>query len=179
MKKSKIISSKQIVTVAMILALGGAVWLNVSFAGSGKNVSDISDDELGKTKYVGTSSVAEKKEEYDYFKQAKKDRETSRDDEIEIIKSTLGSQKSTEAQKSAATDKIKELTDKSETENNIETLIKAKNFSDAIAVMNSDNCTVVVKSDKELTEQQSVIILDIVYSSAKIAAENVKIVTVK
>ena len=66
-----------------------------------------------------------------------------------------------------------------EIENAIEVLIKAKGFKDAIAVITGDNCSVVVNSEKELETNQTVQIIDIVSSNAKINTENIKIVTVK
>ena len=52
-------------------------------------------------------------------------------------------------------------------------------FKDAIAVISDDSCSVVVKSEKDLETNQTVQILDIVSSNAKINTENIKIVTVK
>lgn len=179
MKRTTIIGKKQILSVAMVLALSAAVWLNVKYATNGSDFagsSSIKDADLGTAKYVANTNGENKD---DYFEKARNDREDTREEEIEVIKETLNSSKSGETQKAKAQDMIKAITDKMELENSIEVLIKAKGFKDAIAVISDDNCSVVVKSEKELETNQTVQILDIVSGNAKINAENIKIVTVK
>jgi stage III sporulation protein AH len=181
MKKNAIIGKKQILTLAMVLALGAAVWLNVSYSTSGNNLGGTrskSDAELGNAQYVANTSVVSEGEE-DYFKRAQKDREETRDEAISIIKKTLNSAKSTAEQKTAATDKVSEITARMEMENSAETLIKAKGFSDVIVVLNGDSCNVVVRKDGELEQNETVQILDIISGTAKINVENIKIVAVK
>lgn len=180
MKKHTIIGKKQILTLAMVLALGAAVWLNVSYSTSGTNLGGTrskTDAELGNAQYVANTSVVSGEE--DYFKRAQKDREETRDEAISIIKKTLNSSKSTAEQKTAATDKVSEITARMEMENSAETLIKAKGFSDVIVVLNGDSCNVVVRKDGELEQNETVQILDIISGTAKINVENIKIVAVK
>ena len=89
MKKHTIIGKKQILTLAMVLALGAAVWLNVSYSTSGTNLGGTrskTDAELGNAQYVANTSVVSGEE--DYFKRAQKDREETRDEAISIIKKT-------------------------------------------------------------------------------------------
>ncbi len=180
MKKNAIIGKKQILTLAMVLALGAAVWLNVSYSTSGTNLGGTrskTDAELGNAQYVANTSVVS--DEEDYFKRAQKDREETRDEAISIIKKTLNSSKSTAEQKTAAADKVSEITARMEMENSAETLIKAKGFSDVIVVLSGDSCNVVVRKDGELEQNETVQILDIISGTAKINVENIKIVAVK
>lgn len=182
MKKNAIIGKKQILTLAMVLALGAAVWLNVSYSTDGTNLKGTrskSDAELGNAQYVANTSVVSSKEEEDYFKKAQKERESTRNEAISIIKKTLNSAKSTAEQKTAATEKISEITDRMELENSAETLIKAKGFSDVIVVISGDSCNVVVRKDGELEQNETVQILDIINGTAKINSENIKIVALK
>ena len=181
MKKTTIIGKKQILSIAMVLALSAAVWLNVKYATNGTDfsgASSIKDSELGTAKYVANTGSTNTKDD-DYFKKSRSDREDNREEEIEIIKDTLDNAKSGNSEKEKATQMIKGITDKMELENSIEVLIKAKGFKDAIAVISDDSCSVVVKSEKDLETNQTVQILDIVSSNAKINTENIKIVTVK
>ena len=181
MKKTTIIGKKQILSVAMVLALSAAVWLNVKYATNGSDFagsSSIKDADLGTAKYVANTSTS-KIDDDDYFQKSRNDREDNREEEIEIINDTLNSAKSGESEKKQAQDMIKAITDKMELENSIEVLIKAKGFKDAIAVISDDSCSVVVKSDKELETNQTVQILDIVSGNTEINTENIKIVTVK
>jgi stage III sporulation protein AH len=181
MKKNAIIGKKQILTVAMVLALGAAVWLNVSYSTNGTNLGGTrskSDAELGNAQYVANTSVVSSEEE-DYFKRAQKDREKTRNEAVNIIKKTLNSAKATSEQKTAATDKVSEITERMEMENSAESLIKAKGFSDVIVVLSGDSCNVVVRKDGELEQSETVQILDIISGTAKINLENIKIVAVK
>lgn len=180
MKKTTIIGKKQILTVAMVLALGAAVWLNVQYSTGGSDklsTNSISDAELGNAQYVANSSVVGAED--DYFVKARKDREDTREEAIDLIKSTLNSAKSTAEQKTAAIANTKEITDRMETETSAETLIKAKGFDDVIVVINGDTCNVVVRKNGELKKAETVQILDIIAGTAKINPENIKIVSVK
>ena len=180
MKKNAIIGKQQLLTVAMVLALGAAVWLNVNYSTNSTNLGGTNsktDAELGNAQYVANTSVVSSEE--DYFLNAKKERENTRSDAISVIKKTLNSAKSTAEQKTAATDKISEITERMEIENSAETLIKAKGFSDVIVVLSGDSCNVVVRKDGELEQNETVQILDIISATAKINTENIKIVAVK
>lgn len=181
MKKSTIISKKQLLTLTMVIALGAAVWLNVKFSTNGTEFSgnsSISDAELGNAKYVANTAVVEKEKE-DYFTQARKERKENREEQIDIIKDTLNSSKSSDADKQKSKESVAVITERMEKENSIETLIKAKGFKDVIAVVTDEGCNVIVKKSKELTDSETVQIIDIVSSSTKINLENIKIVTVK
>ena len=94
MKRTTIIGKKQILSVAMVLALSAAVWLNVKYATNGSDFagsSSIKDADLGTAKYVANTNSENKD---DYFEKARNDREDTREEEIEVIKETLNSSKS-------------------------------------------------------------------------------------
>ena len=65
-----------------------------------------------------------------------------------------------------------------ESESNIETLLKAKGFEKAVAVISDTGISVVVKADG-LTSAQTLQIQDIVTSETNIPLSNIKIVPVK
>lgn len=177
MKKTTIISKKQILTFTMVIALAAAVWLNVKYSTSGADFfssSKVPDTDLGETKYVATEKVEE-----DFFSSAKEEREENREENLALLEETLNDVKSTDDAKIKVSEAITKITDTSEKENSIETLILAKGFKGAVVVINDDTCNVVVRSNKDLNESQTVQILDIVSSIAKINLENIKIVAVK
>lgn len=179
MKKTTIIGKKQILMVAMVLALGAAVWLNVRYATDGTDysaTSSVADEDLGNAKYVANASVVT---EDDYFTTAKKEREQQREEELKTIKKTLNDQKSTESQKKLAAETTTKITNRMEQESAIESLVTAKGFKKVIAVLSDDSCSVVVQSENELQKSASAQIVDIVSSVTKIKLENIKIVTVK
>ncbi len=173
MKKGKVFTKTHIGLVVMVLALGAAVWLNMKFS---------SEKYLGEATYVnGGSSAVEtgaKAESEDYFETAKKDREKAKTDAEELITETLKKSPLTDKEKQEAVLLTKELASRIESESNIETLLKAKGFPKALAVLGDKNITVVVKSDG-LTTAQTLQIQDIVTGETKIPLGNIKIVVVK
>ena len=120
MKKGKVFGKSQIAVAVMLLALGGAVWLNMKYTPS-------SGKYLGEASYVsGKSSVSAvetsakaERDSGDYFTEVKKEREGSRKKAQESIEETLKSAKLTDADKKSALAKIEELADRSEHESNI------------------------------------------------------------
>lgn len=171
MKKGKVFGKKHIALVVMVLALGAAVWLNMKFS---------SPKYLGEAKYVnGDNKVAVEtsaKVETDYFSEAKKEREKALKDATELIEETLKSSTLTDADKKAALNSTKELALRIENEVNIETLLKAKGFKKAVAVIGEKGANIVVESEG-LTTAQTLQIQDIVTEETKIPLSNIKIVT--
>ena len=174
MKKGKVFGKAQIALVLMVLALGGAVWLNMHFS---------SEKYLGEAKYVSSQQDKDSvptaaKPAPDAFAAAAKDREKAYDEAKDMVKETLKNEKLTDEDKAGALKKVEQLADRIEKENNIETLLKAKGFEKTIAVIGDNNVSVVVKSDG-LTTAQTLQIQDIIVSETKVPLGNIKIVAVK
>ncbi|MBE6733590.1 MAG: SpoIIIAH-like family protein [Ruminococcaceae bacterium] len=171
MKKGKVIGKKHIALVVMVLALGAAVWLNMKFS---------SDKYLGEAKYVNsnndTAIETAAKVETDYFAEAKKEREKALKEATELVEETLKSSTLTDADKKEALNTTKQLATRIENEVNIETLLKAKGFEKAVAVIGEKSVNIIVKSDG-LTTAQTLQIQDIVTEETKIPLSNIKIVT--
>lgn len=178
MKKGKVFGKGQIAVAVMLLALGAAVWLNAKFLPSDTKY-------LGEASYVnGTEEeageaveTAAKAEKSDYFQKAKKDRETARNTAEETIEELLKNDKFTEEDKKNALAQIEALGANIEKESNIESLLKAKGFSDALAVIGDKGISIVVKSEG-LTSAQTLQIQDIVTNETSIPLANIKIIPV-
>ena len=127
MKKGKVFGKSQIVVAVMLLALGGAIWLNMKYTpSSGKYLGEASYvSGKNSVSAVETSAKAEKTTG-DYFTEVKKERESNRKKAQESIEETLKSAKLTDADKKSALAKIEELADRSEHESNIEALLKLR-----------------------------------------------------
>ena len=171
MKKGKVFGKSQIAVTAMVLALAAAIWLNMKYTPS-------SGKYLGEASYVNNTSsqsgavqTSAKAEDEDYFTAAKKERETARKKAQELIEETLKSDKLTEEDKKSALAKIEEIGGRMESESNIETLLKAKGFEKAVAVISDTGISVVVKADG-LTSAQTLQIQDIVTSETNIPLSN-------
>lgn len=179
MKKGKVLGKGQVTVAVMLVALGAAIWLNAKYLpsdtkylGEASYVSNNKEQEA-----VQTSAKSEVKGE-DYFAQAKSEREKARKEACETIEETLKDEKLTEEDKKSALAKIEEIAARVENESNIETLLRAKGFEKALAVMTDTGITIVVKSDG-LTSAQTLQIQDIVTEQTTITLENIKIIPVK
>lgn len=110
-----------------------------------------------------------------YFSSVQIDRQRTRDEAIEVLRSVVENEASTEAAKNDALAQISKLAAVMEAEANIETLVEAKGFSECVAVISDDGASIVVSSDGLLPAQISQI-NEIVYAQAGIEPINVKII---
>lgn len=180
MKKGKVFGKSQIAVTAMVLALGAAIWLNMKYTpSSGKYLGEASyvSNTSSDSGAVQTSAKAEANDE-DYFTTAKKEREETRKEAQELIEETLKNDKLTDEDKKSALAKAEEIAGRMESESNIETLLKAKGFDKALAVISDTGISVVVESEG-LTSAQTLQIQDIITSETNIPLSNIKIVPIK
>lgn len=179
MKKGKVFGKSQIAVTVMIFALAAAVWLNMKVAPS-------SAKHLGEASYVSSSEkggavqTGAKPESTDenYFKTAKSDREKARKAAQELIEETLKNKNLTEEDKKSALAKTEELAKRMENESNIESLLKAKGFRQAVAVIGDKGINVVVQAEG-LTSAQTLQIQDAVTSQTNISLSDIKIIPIK
>ncbi len=190
---SGIFGKKQILLAVLVVALGVAVYLNYYFSSQNPPVADVNastsgSKNLGDAQYVNNgSTTTPPKEETgttttaadpdDYFAQARQNRETARDEALDIIRDLMNDVKSTEEMQQKALSEAAEIAKAVEQESKIESLVKAKGFKDCVAYLADDACNIVVRSDG-MTPQEALQITEIVTAQSKIVAQNVKIVTV-
>ncbi len=181
----KFIGKKAVLLGTLVLALGVAVYLNYFFGTDtglfptdGNLTTEQPEDNktLGDAINVNTDPTKPTAEEY--FAQARNSRETARNEAVDTVKELLGDVKATEEQKQAATASAIAIAKAIEQESKIESLIKAKGFTDCVVYIAEENCNVVVQSE-DLTVQDTAKISQIVTSQADIAAQNIHIVPVK
>lgn len=184
MKKSTIIGKRQILFGLMVFALAGAVLLNMKYSSNTSfNVDNKNSTKtLGETAYVnataGENEVIATSANSDYFETAKSDRNKSREEALKKVKDIISNVKVTDAEKAEALSQLSSISNRMESENSIETLIKAKGLKDALAVISDECVNIVVKTDK-LTASQSLQIQDIVTSQINVDLEKIKIIPVK
>ena len=176
MKKGKVFGKSQLTVALMVIALGGAIWLNTKYLPS-------SPKYLGETSYVGNTSSEKAvetsaKADNDYFGESKEEREKARKEAVELIEETLDNDNLKEKDKKSALAKLEEIAGRIEQESNIETLLKAKDFKKVLAVINDTGVTVIVNSEG-LTSSQTLQIQDIVTNETNVTLANIKIVPVK
>lgn len=183
MKKGKVFTKSQLALCVMVLALGAAVWLNMKYS-SGLETKDNTSKYLGDTQYVGTLSdtsavqTAGKAEKDDYFTTAKAEREKSLKAAQEQIDETLKSQSATAEDKKAMQTLSAALAKRIEAQANIENLLKAKGFSEALAVISDDSVDIVVRSDG-LLASETLQIQEIAVAQSGADLSSIKIIPVK
>ena len=183
MKKGFIVGKRQIAVAALILALGGAVWLNMKYTDAdqyGANVLDTSSKILGQAQYVGAEAQQTgTTPSSDFFAKTRNDRTTARNDAVKLLQSTVDNVKTDDATRKQAQDEITRIAKDIETEASIESLIKAKGFKDVVAVISADDVSVVVWCEDKLLSSETMQIMDIVKAKTNFSSDKIKILTSK
>lgn len=183
MKKGKVFTKSQLALAVMVLALGAAVWLNMKYS-TNLETNDTTSKYLGDTQYVGNVSdssaveTAGKVEEKDYFVTAKAEREKALKAAQEQIDETLKSQNATSEDKKEMQKKSAALADRIQAQTNIENLLKAKGFTEALAVISDDSVDIVVRSDG-LLASETLQIQEIAVAQSGATLADIKIIPVK
>ena len=179
MKKGKVFGKSQIALAVMIIALAGAIWLNMSYSKDSKEAaSDTPSKYLGQAEYVNNEQSGEEGSSDPvnlYFQRLRSDRLNAREDAVAVINETLESTDLSDANKKAAVDRAAELASRTEKEAAIETLLRAKGFAAGIAVIGDEDINIIVHSDELLTSQ-TVQIQDAVLSQTDFPLSKIKII---
>lgn len=186
---------RQLVLAALIVALGAAVYLNWQFVGNNSLLAtDAVASGTGRTTYgqtdlVGTSSGSSKvgssassvavqtNTNTDTLAQAKLSRTQARDAAKDLLNKTLNNTQASDAAKKDALTKATGIAQDILREDSIETLIKAKGFSDCLVSLQNGECNVIVKV-KDSSQNNAIVIKDIVKGQTGISYDKIKIVTI-
>lgn len=179
---------KQLVLASLVLALGAAVYLNWQFAGTNRlpvgdstsETSQLGAAQLVNNAYVETvtddlepSSSAETASA-DVLSQARMDRQNSRDEALELLDSVLNSVESDSAAKQQAVDQASAIAQNILDESNVESLLEAKGYSDCVAYISPEECSVVIAGTVE--EVDTLIVQEIVMEQTGLSADKIKII---
>ena len=189
-KPNLIIGKKQIILASLTLVLGIAVYMNYVFAEVGNDIAadaeiqSAADTQVnyGDAAFVGadSSDPAEPASAgaSDYFAQARLSRMTSRDDAVQTLSAILGGGDLTEEENAAYTMEAVNLSQLSESESKVESLIRAQGVEDCVVYLDGETASHVVKSEG-LAAEQAAQIKDILLTEVTIPAENIRIFEVK
>lgn len=196
---------RQLILASLVLALGAAVYLNWQFADTGVKTDDTSSSEpsgvLGAAELVNNNyveTVADGMETggdmlpdaeavggeadeaaapaAEKLSDARMSRQTARDEAVELLEDILGDGEAETAVKEAAVSEASMIAQNILKETNIESLIAAKGFTECVAYISGDGCTIVVNGDME-NEQNALIVRDIAMSETGLDAEQIKIIS--
>ena len=194
---------RQLILASLVLALGAAVYLNWQFAGTGVAVDGESSSEtssaLGAAQLVNNNNVetvsdgvesasgevsgqeaeptqGEVSEAAEKLSDARMTRQTARDEAVELLEDILNDAESDSAVKEAAVSEASAIAQNILKETNIESLVAAKGFSECVAYINGDTCTIVVNGDME-DAQNALIVRDIAATETGFSADQIKIIS--
>ncbi len=181
--KAKRFGKKQAVLAVMVLLLGAAVYLNYHVAehtpltaGSDTTVQESETTNttkaLGESQFVSNTTAAT-----DYFTEVRADREATREEALALVQETLADVKLDDATKRTMMETAAAVAAAMDQENAVESLIKAKGYSDSVVFIEQDRCHVVVRAT-ELTEAQTLQIAQIVMAQTAVPAANINILAV-
>ena len=159
---------RNIIVLASLGIIGGAVYLNWSYFKPGDDVKPTSEN-------AGGSALVDVEEAESYFALTEVSRQRTRDEALEVLQTIVDNEQTLEEDRNAALNAINVIAANIQSEGNIESLIVSKGFEECVAVISEGNATVVVKSDG-LLENEITQIREIVYTEAGILPENLKIV---
>ena len=173
---------KSAVTAMIVLFICVAVYLNWSYT-QGVGFDDATQVDSGKV--LGEATLidnAEKIEESkdEYFENARLEKQKARDSAISTLKETALNETISQEKRDSASEGIENLAGSAVTETQIETLIKAKGFSDCVTLINDAGVNVIVKVPEDgLSQADASKIRDIVVSEAKVKPSQIKIIEIK
>lgn len=171
------IGRRNLVIALAVLLVGLAVYLNYAWfynpmgdIGYGNNNMQ---DQYGDAATGGTVSGTDS-----YFTATVAGREKARDEALDVLQTVVDSEDALQETKDAALADISRIALDIEQESNVETLIKAKGFSNCVAVINGDKISIVVESEGLLPSQVAQI-KEIVYEQTGIKPAGVTVIEKK
>lgn len=193
-KPNIIIGKKQIILACLTMMLGIAVYVNYVLSDNetlvGENLSVQSPDDMANADYGDSKFVNNEPSDFqesesagaisadDYFAQARIDKTTGRDNAIQTLQAVIGGGDITEDEMVAKALEAVELSNFTENESKMESLIKAQGFEDCVVYLEKDSAKVVVKTNG-LEAGQAAAIKDIILSISSVPAENIRIFEVR
>lgn len=164
---------RNLAIVLSVLVIGVSVFVNWSLFGGDKSGAG-GDAPTGQQGTTDGNADASTVGDQDYFSAAVIERESARDEALEVLQGVVDDAASLDSAKEQALKDIATMAKVIENESNIETLVKAKGFEECVAVINGEKANVIVKSEGLRPNDLSQI-LEIVYLQAGILPENVTI----
>lgn len=169
---AKKIGTKNIVVLASLVLIGGAVILNFAMFGNSKPI-------VGEGEMLGSGELSGDADtpyvDDTYFASAELNRKQARDQAIAVLQTVVDSTTADSVSKEQATQDIGRIVSEIQMEANIETLVKSKGFEDCVAVVGEGSASVIVRSDGLLPSELSQI-KEIVYEQAGIDPVSIKII---
>jgi len=178
---------KNAVTAMIVLFICVAVYLNWSYTNNitqdidtGKTLGEVTFTSNENENKVDKSEDDKENERTDYFTNARLEKQKARDSALTILKENSEKEEISQQERDKAASNMESLATGAVSEVRIETLIKAKGFTDCVTLINNEAVNVIVKAPEGgLTASDTTKIKDIVVSEAKVKPSQIKIVEIK
>ena len=197
-----IIGRKHFVLAALILALGAAVYLNWQFTPSDTLITDVISDnseniisDQSEQEYVSAAAktsatdasansyeeeAVEAGKKTNYFEEVRAERKKTRDDAVAMLQEIIDNAALDSSQKSEAADTAAAIAENMEKEAAIESLVKAKGYTDCVVVISDMQVNVIIPAGSSgITAADAAIIKDIVIGQIEISPSCIKIIESK
>ncbi len=173
-----IIGKKQLVIAGLTVLLGAAVAVNFAVDSASKRDLTQPAAEVSGTNYGEAELVSNTASDSDaYFAQARLDKQASRDEAAEVLRSMYQGGDLTVDELSMVADDAVQLSSLIESENKIETLLKAQGFEDALCYLSDRTANIIVKTD-ELDAVGAAKIKSTLLSEYEVSSDGITIVEV-
>lgn len=173
---------KYIVVASLVLALGTAVYVNWQMSGA-----QTTSKQLGEATYVNATVTATEDEalqtmsltgeQRNYFASERTKRQETQDDVLDEANEVFELDNADDGEISKAQESVEKILKNFTVQDSIESIIKAKGFSDCLCYISDEGVTVIVP-DSELNDTSVLVINDSVISHYDVAYEDISIVGV-
>ena len=176
------------IAVIIVLFVCVAVYLNVNTAGVESDEIRLLENFGEESALIESTETTEKnatdgEEKTDvpkYFEEARLEKQKARDTAITTLKEAIGEEGISQTTRDNAAESIETISTSALSETRIETLVKAKGFSDCIALINDSGVSVIVPTSAEgLSPEDATRIKDITVSETNISPGKIKIIEIK
>lgn len=182
------IGKRHVILAGLVLALGAAVYLNWQFAPTEDFVmptksATVSDSELGKAEFVSANASDDSQETLatvsnDLLTESRLNRQTVRDTVLDELEKQLEAVSTDATLKAQALESRTNHVNNIQLENTVETLIKAKGFTDCMVFINDDKVTVLLLESDNLTSEKISIVTEIIMGQTGADISNITITPV-
>ena len=167
--------AKGIIVASSALIIGLAVYLNYRWFYDPTGSIGFGDNNMDDQNQGAENVGGEVEGENSYFTSTALDRQEARDEAIDVLMLLAGNEEASEEVRADAREQIARIAADIQNEANIETLVKAKGFSECVTVISEGAVSVVVQKD-ELKAADTAQILTIVYETTGISPDKVSII---
>lgn len=146
-----ILGKKQLVAAGLTVLLGTAVAVNFIYSG-GKNKeltepsAEVSGTTYGEADLVSMDKSGDAADSSAYFAQARLDKQTSREEAAEVLQSMYQGGDLTKDELAAVEVDAIKMGGYIESENKIESMLKAQGFEDALCYLSDNSANIIVKT---------------------------------